>query len=185
MSSDGTLAEMAASNILKGMQVRLIALGSPLTLLWSSSTGSPVIRFSLDAVNTIRFAAHLTANISHGICQNEEMDRFGIVAIREDLTVEHLKDGPLPCEDGLEALCQAVLAAGGVEPHIGELDFQASGPWRHGYYHAPAFGLFSQDRVLCSVQKDKLVMPDTSFEVADVAGVGVRLSVRFHGSSIC
>ena len=47
------------------------------------------------------------------------MDRFGIVAIREDLTVEHLKDGPLPCEDGLEALCQAVLAAGGVEPHIG------------------------------------------------------------------
>jgi len=107
---------------------------------------------------------------------DEEMDRFGIVRIGEDGTVEHLKDGPLPAEDGLEALCQAVQDAGGDVPHVGELDFQASGPWRHGYFHAPAFGIFSRDGVLCSVENTRLVMPEASLAAADVTGVGVRLS---------
>eukprot|EP00658_Telonema_sp_P-2_P079354 TRINITY_DN7639_c0_g1_i4.p1 TRINITY_DN7639_c0_g1~~TRINITY_DN7639_c0_g1_i4.p1 ORF type:complete len:281 (+),score=71.10 TRINITY_DN7639_c0_g1_i4:92-934(+) len=107
-----------------------------------------------------------------------EMDRYGLVAIRDDGSVEHLRDGPLPAEDGMDALCEAVKGAGVEHPYMGELDFNASQPWGHGYYYDPSFGIFSQaDGMLCSVEGNSfMIHGEHAMGASDVSSVGVRLS---------
>jgi len=108
-----------------------------------------------------------------------DMDRFGIVSLGADHTVEALLDGPLPAVDGMEAMSAAIEKASGTAPYLGELDFNATHAWKHGYYFKPSFGIFSHEGVVCTVDANGVGLPNDEraiVPVSDVAGVAVLLS---------
>jgi len=107
------------------------------------------------------------------------MDRYGIVSLGPDHNVEALRDGPLPAADGMEALAEAVALVNGGAAYIGELDFNATAPWNHGYYFSPTFGIFSAEGMVCTLGAGELSLPNDErgmIPATDVAGVAVRLS---------
>eukprot|EP00656_Telonema_subtile_P031777 TRINITY_DN3478_c0_g1_i1.p1 TRINITY_DN3478_c0_g1~~TRINITY_DN3478_c0_g1_i1.p1 ORF type:complete len:254 (-),score=67.88 TRINITY_DN3478_c0_g1_i1:212-973(-) len=108
---------------------------------------------------------------------DEDMDRFGLVAIAEDGSVEALRDGPLPASEGTEALCDAVQAQSSGVLHLGELDFNSTAAWQHGYFYSPCFGIFSRAGVVCRVEEEGLVLAGQhTVPLSDVSSVGVLLS---------
>jgi len=84
----------------------------------------------------------------------EEMDRFGIVALSPHGGIADLLDGPLPAAGGQESLQMHLADSNADEPckiYSGELDFMDDDEWSFGYFHHPTFGILGRCGLRCIV----------------------------------